>query len=249
MNEILVILKKDIRETVRSKTFILTIGAAIVVLFFLTNVTRDNVTAILEQGVTANELTGYVQPIVGGSLFTTAIIIAIYFSYCINSYTLLVEKTKRSLESLLCTPLSLRQFLFGKTLAMFVPSTILSLILTIVTFCVINIFIISPKLGYWIYPGIAPIITILICIPPIVLFLSALFHMLQLMISNVRLITVIFMIILVGTINGLVFSLRLSASSWPVVYISLGIAAVIALVDYFLYRVLTKEKIILSSKS
>ena len=82
------------------------IGAAIFVLYFLISIARDNINAILESEVTAVEPTSYIQAVIGGSLFTVALVITVYFCFLINSYTLLIEKTKRSLESLLCTPIS-----------------------------------------------------------------------------------------------------------------------------------------------
>jgi hypothetical protein len=111
-----------------------------------------------------------------------------------------------------------------------------------------NIFVVSPQVGHWIYPGVAPLVATLLVIPFIVLFLSALFSLLQLIITNVRWVNAAFMIIFIGTMNGLMFSLRFSASSWSVVYISLGVAAILAVADFFLAKLLTKERIILSSK-
>jgi ABC-2 type transport system permease protein len=248
MNEILAVVKKDLREILRIKSVLMGIGAAIFILYFLISIAGDNINAIMESEVMAVEPAGYIQAVIGGSLFTVALVITFYFCFLINSYTLLIEKTKRSLESLLCTPLSLRQFMVAKAMAMFVPGMVFGLVLTAGAFCLVNIYVVSPEVGHWIYPGVAPLVAILIGIPPVILFLSILFYLLQLIMSNVRLINGIFMVLLMGTLNGLMFTLRLSTSAWLAVYTSLGAAVVLAVSVFFVSRLLTKERIILSSK-
>ena len=114
--------------------------------------------------------------------------------------------------------------------------------------CAINVFVVSPEVGQWVYPGAAPLVATIIGVPLIALFLSAIFSLLQLIAANVRLVNVVFMVILIGTMNRLMFGLRISTSAWMVVYISLGVVVVLAVIVFFLSKLLTKEKIILSSK-
>jgi ABC-2 type transport system permease protein len=247
MKEISVIVKKDIKETVRTKAFLLSIAVIIVLIFVMLWTVRSNIGALLKTEIGIEPIR-YIQPIVSTTIFTVALVVTVYYSFIINSYTLLIEKTKRSLESLLCTPLSLKQFWFGKTMSMFIPSIILGFLFTLAAFCAVNLFVVSPKVGYWIYPGAAPLVAILLVVPAIVLFISALFYLLQLIIANVRLINVIFMFVLIFTFNGLMFGPGFSTSSWSIVLISLGVVAALALADFFLFRLVTKERIILSSK-
>jgi ABC-2 type transport system permease protein len=247
MKEILVIVKKDLKETVRNKVFLFSIAATVFVIFMMLNNVRNTIEALLKTNL-GWEPAGYLQPIVGITIYTVALIIAVYYSFIIDSYTLVIEKTKHSLESLLCTPLSLKQFWFGKTMSMFIPSVILGFLFTVGAFCALNIFIISPKIGYWIYPGAAPLVAIFVAVPAIVLFISALFYLLQLIIANLRLINIIFMLVLIAATNTLILGPVFSTSSWSLVFISLGIAAALGLANLFLFKLLTKERIVLTSK-
>jgi ABC-2 type transport system permease protein len=247
MKEILVIVKKDLKETVRNKVFLLSIAATVFVIFMMLNNVKNTIGALLKTNL-GWEPAGYLQPIVGITVYTVALIIAVYYSFIIDSYTLVIEKTKHSLESLLCTPLSLKQFWFGKTMSMFIPSIILGFLFTIGAFCALNIFIISPKVGHWIYPGAAPLVAIFVAVPAIVLFISALFYLLQLIITNLRLINIIFMLVFIAAMNTLILGPVFSTSSWSLVFISLGVAAALGLANLFLYKLLTKERIVLTSK-
>ena len=247
MKEMLVIVKKDLKETVRTKTFLISIALTILVVYYIVNNLERTIGALLKTN-TGIEHTAYVQPIIGITIFTVALVVAVYYSFIINSYTLLIEKTKHSLESLLCTPLTIKQFWFGKTMSMFLPSVVLGFLFTIAAFCAMNVFVIYPKLGYWIYPGALSSVAIIVAVPAIVLFLSALFYLLQLIIANVRLINIIFMFVLIITSNVLILGTGYLKSSWSLVYISMGAAMALALANFFLFQLLTKERIVLTSK-
>jgi ABC-2 type transport system permease protein len=247
MKEMMVIVKKDLKETVRNKIFILSMAVTIFLIYYMLNNVRNTIGTLLKTNA-GIEPSILIQPIIGITLFILALMTATYFSLMINSYTLLIEKTKHSLESLLCTPLSLKRFWFGKTLSMFIPSIVISFLLTIAAFCALNIFIVSPKVGHWIYPGAAHLVAIFIGIPAIVLFISALFYLLQLIIANVRTINIIFMCFVLVAINIFVLGPVMSTSSWSIVFISLGAAVVLGLANLFLVKLVTKERVILSSK-
>jgi ABC-type Na+ efflux pump permease subunit len=145
MKETWVIVKKDIKETVRTKTFLLSIALVIGLIFISFMLVRSHIEAQLLKTEKRIDPTSYIQPIVGNNIFAVSLIVTMYYSFIINNYTLLIEKTKRSLESLLCTPIDLKSFLLGKTLSMFIPSVLLGFLFTIAAFCAVNIFIVSPE--------------------------------------------------------------------------------------------------------
>src|SRR5271157_3317769 len=124
MKEMMVIVKKDLKETVRNKIFILSMAVVIFLVYYMLNNMKNTIVALLKTNTNVNPNI-LIQPIIGITLFILALMTASYFSLMINSYTLLIEKTKHSLESLLCTPLSLKKFWFGKTMSMFIPSIII----------------------------------------------------------------------------------------------------------------------------
>ena len=247
MTEMMVIVKKDIRETLRSKAFYFSTLISIFVVVTLVMSLQDGIMALIKPGASQSEVTAMVQPLIGAAMFLLCFMVTMLFCMYVNSYAVIIEKIKRSIESLLCTPLSLRQVWLGKSLAVFLPSAVLGLVFTLATTGVMMYFVAS-RSGYWIFPGIAPMIATFVMVPLIVFMLSTIAVILQLLIVNIRLVNVVFIAVIFGVGFGLSNFLSMASSSWGVIYGSVAVAAGLALLVYNLSRLLTKEKIILSSK-
>ena len=242
-------MKKDLRETLRTKAFYGSVGIVIFVLVALAAGLGGNINALIEQGTSPAEVASAIQTLMGTTAFTLSLIIMLLFCMYTNAYTLIMEKVKRSIESLLCTPLSLRQIWLGKTLAISLPSIVLGLLFTFGGIAGINHFFVVPELGHSIMPGAAPLVAILVVVPSIVFFFASLMIALQLIIANIRWISAA----LIGLVVAVMFGLsppilKFGSASWSIVFISLGVAAALALVTIFLSRLVTKERIVLSSK-
>jgi len=166
----------------------------------------------------------------------------------INAYAVTIEKVKRSIESLLGTPLSLRQICLGKSLAVFLPSVILGLVFTFCSIAGVNQFFTVPKMGHFIMPGAAPLAATLVAVPLIVFFLSSLLIAIQLIITSIRWVNAAIIGLIFAIGFGLSPSLRFGSESWSIVFFSLGIAIAFALLTVYLSRRVTKERIVLSSK-
>lgn len=249
MKKVMVIMKKDLRETLRTKAFYGSVGIVIFVLVALAAGLGGNISALIEQGTSPAEVASAIQTLMGTTAFTLSLIIMLLFCMYTNAYTLIMEKVKRSIESLLCTPLSLRQIWLGKTLAISLPSIVLGLLFTFGGIAGINQFFVVPELGHFIMPGAAPLVAIWVVVPFIVFFFASLMIALQLIIANVRWISAA----LIGLVVAVMFGLsppilKFGSASWSIVFISLGVAAALALVTIFLSRLVTKERIVLSSK-
>jgi ABC-2 type transport system permease protein len=248
MDEMLTLIKKDTNETIRTKAFLLSIVAILAFIYLIIAFAPNSINTLLRSEFPKDDMVTYVRSIVNSTVFTVSLVVAMYFSLAINSQSLLIEKTKRCLESLLCTPLSLMQLWIAKTLAMFIPSLLMSWVFMILTIITMNVLFILPKLHVWIYPAIGLTMASVIGIPLIVLFLSAILYLLQLIITNARVINIIFTIFLIVTLNSLLLGPKLSSSSWAIFFICDGIALVLAFINLFMSRLLTKERVILSSK-
>ncbi len=249
MRKVTVIMKKDLRETLRTKAFYGSMGIVIFVLVALAAGLGRNIDAVIEQETSLAEITSAIQPLMGTTAFTLSLMLMLLFCMYTNAYALTMEKVKRSIESLLCTPLSLRQICLGKSLAVFLPSVILGLLFTFGGVVGINQFFILPKLGHFVMPGAAPIVAILIIVPLIVFIFASLMIALQLIITNIHWINAA----LIGLVVAIMFGLsppvlEFGPASWSIVFISLGVAAALALVTIYLARLVTKERIVLSSK-
>lgn len=248
MREIMVIMKKDLGETLRTKALYVSIAIALFILVALGIGLGGVIQTLIEQGSSPVEITAAIQSVIGTTALMLSLMLMMLFSMYINAYTLTMEKVKRSMESLLCTPLSLRQVCLGKSLAVFLPSVVLGLVFTFGGIVGINQIFIVPKLGRFIMPGTAPLVAILVVVPLIVFFLVSLMIEVQLIITNIRWINAALMALIFGVGFGFSPVLKLGPSSWSMVLASLGIGAILALVVILLSPRVTKEKIILSSK-
>lgn len=248
MKKIMVIVKKDLRETLHTKAFYVSIAMVLFFMVMLGGAVRVQINTLVEKDLSPAEITSAAQPLMGTTVFMLSLMLMMLFCMYINAYTLTMEKVKRSLESLLCTPLSLRQICLGKSLAVFLPSVILGLLFAFGAIVGINQFFIAPQIGQFVMPGAAPLVATLVAVPLIVFFLVTLMIALQLIITNIRWIHAALMGLIFGVGFGLSPVLRFGSASWSIVFISLGVAAVLALVTIYLSRLVTKERIVLSSK-
>lgn len=245
----MVIMKKDLREALRTRSFYVSIGVMIFSLVVLGGTLgRSMIEGVIQEGLPAQTASA-IQPLVG----ILALLLALMFMllFCIQmNVPVMTEKMTRSIESLLCTPVTLRQIWLGKSLAMALPSVVLGLLFTFGGIAGINQFFIVPELGSFIMPGAAPLVAILVAVPLIVFFISSLVVALQLVTGSAWITAAL------GGLMGLIFGLgfgfssvlSFSSGAWNIVFICLGVAAVLALVTIFLSPRLTKEKVVLSSK-
>ena len=236
-------MKKDLKETFRTRAFYVSLGLVIFVMVMLGAEIGKGVTALAEEGNTAA-----IQALLGTLAFMLALMLMMLFCMYINAYTLTMEKVKRSIESLLCTPLSLKQICLGKSMAIFLPSLLLGWLFTFIGIILLNFIFISPQLGNFVMPGAAPLVAVLVIVPFIFFFLSVLVIILQLILTNIRWVNAILMGLFFGVGFGLSPFLEFGPASWNIVYGSLGIAAALALIIFFLFPLVSKEKIVLSSK-
>ena len=174
--------------------------------------------------------------------------LTIFFGMYINGYAVTMEKMKRSLESLLCTPVGLRGIWLGKTLAVFAPSAALRVAITFLGLFGTNAAVIEPKLGAFIMPDGAPLVAALVGVPAVAFPLMLLITGVQLILSNIRWVNIVFLALIFTVGFGLSQSLKLNSGSWSLVGVLFGIAALLALLSAFLARFLTPERVVLSSK-
>ena len=248
MKKLMVIMRKDLKETLRTKAFYVSIAIVIFILVALGMELGKIIGTLIKEGSSPAEITLTIQSLIGTTAFMLSLMLLMLFCMYINAYTVTMEKVKRSIESLLCTPLSLKQIWLGKSLAVFLPSVVLGLVFTFGGIVGINQFSIVPAVGHFVMPGVAPLVAILVIVPLIVFFLASLLIALQLIITNIRWINsaLIAAIFIVGF--ALSPALKFGSASWNIVFISLGVAAALALVTIYLSRLITKERIMLSSK-
>jgi ABC-2 type transport system permease protein len=156
------------------------------------------------------------------------------------------EKSRGNIESLMATPLSVKDIWIAKSLAVFIPGMVLGEILTLAALLAVNYIYFVPKIGFvythWI--GLSSFLAV----PLIYLCLSLLVHLIGLTgkpaTSNV--IIQIFLPIVLSLMINLMLHHILDTTSWPFTLANFGIAAVIIIIVIFLQPRITRERIVLS---
>ena len=100
MEKAMVMMKKDLRETLRTKAFYVSVGIVIFVLVAIAAGLGRNISALIEQGTSPAEVASAIQALIGTTAFTLSLILTLLFCMYTNAYTLIMEKVKRSIESL-----------------------------------------------------------------------------------------------------------------------------------------------------
>jgi ABC-2 type transport system permease protein len=238
---------KDIREALRSRSTYLYIA----LLFFLTFTYFSNFTAVMNRAIEANSSQGVIIQV--SRLFLNSVASTLVMMYSVlmctifAAYSVIVDKAKRNLESLMATPISLKQIWMAKTLGVTVPSVAIALGVTLVGYLVMNFMLVIPYTHSFIVPDLWVILTDLVLVPILIFFVVALVLYLQLIVSNPRVANLIF----TGVFLLLFFGVNIITEmglevDYSLIY--LGLIILCSGLTYIFSLSLTKERIILSNK-
>ena len=159
------------------------------------------------------------------------------------------EKAKGPIEALLATPLTVREVWIGKSLAIFLPAYVMGLVATVIVVLAMNFGSILPATGHFVLP-LPEALTGIIILPLWMCALISLGILFSLITNPVIGQTIIMfigvlMLQVVGQVGGRTIWLL---PSWDWALYNLAGAALLGLITFYLSRLLTKEKIVLSSK-
>lgn len=167
----------------------------------------------------------------------------------LNSFgfqTMVREKERGNLQSLLATPLKDTDIWLGKSLAVFLPGLVLATVLTGLALIIINAIYFIPETGFLITPHI--VINGFVVAPFIYLFLVPLVHLVGYtdtpMTGNV--IAQVFLPVITTLMINLTLRNVVEINSWLFAGINIGIAVIIGILVFSLRSQLTPERIILS---
>ncbi len=175
-----------------------------------------------------------------------------FFACNISSTTVVLDKTKRNLESLMVTPLSIRQVWLGKCLGVTIPSVMIGFGVAIFAYLVIALGEVAPHTHTLIGPSPLAIVSGLVIVPILVFSVVLLVTHLQLVISNPRVGSFVFAAIFIVVLGGLLFAVYyfpvrgISINYYPLVY--LGLIVVVGGAAIAASHSLTKERVVLSTK-
>jgi ABC-2 type transport system permease protein len=243
-NKLLVIARKDISEAFRSRSTYIVILVMILLSFvYISNYNNyvkglGNKQLIIDYSRSFLNSLAYVLP----AMFST------YVCSIFANYAVVVDKAKRNLESLMASPVSIKQIWLGKSLAVTLPSLGVGLAIAIISFLVMDIGFVAPKAGGLVIPDPLAFVSTFILVPILVFGIVTIVTYIQLVVTNPRIGNFVFsgiFILLFFGINAL-GGFGVSIRYFSLVY--LGLIILCAVVSYILSLSLTKEKVLLSSK-
>jgi hypothetical protein len=242
-----IVLNRDFKELRKTGAFIL-----ITVLFTIITIAASVLIVVLlrRQISQGNE---FIKPVLELIISLVAyflpLSIIMTFIWAFSNLTIIQEKIRGNVESLLATPLNPTEIWIAKSLAIFLPGYLMSVISTIVVLASVNFFVAIPFTGNFIMP-IPLVITNFIANP--LLFLGLLLFVVLFSLTNNPdiAITPTFLVgfgLMIGIPLGVAMG-KIDLASWIFALFTVGGAVVFFAVDLGLYHLLTKENIVLSGK-
>jgi ABC-type Na+ efflux pump permease subunit len=165
-------------------------------------------------------------------------------SYAFQS--LVREKSRGVINSLLATPLKAGDIWAAKSLAVFLPGLVMGEIFAVVVMIAVNYYYFVAETGFLMNPWIA--LSTFLCAPLVYLALSFLVHIVGLTgkPATANAIVQVFLPVFVTLMINLIVRDILDASSWTFTLINFGIAAAIGIAAFSLRSRLKNETIVLS---
>lgn len=176
------------------------------------------------------------------SVFFLSTAVGFFVVYMSTSQIFLREKLDKVIETILCTPLTLREIWLGKVLAVGTFSYLLSIITAVVIITASSFFYSAP-----LFPGVTVFFHVFAGIPVFVTAIAGLIGFLQLYLGlrENRIINFIIFVPVFGALYGVGYVLGSNtAISWSYTGILLLISVLLMSIAIYLIRHLSKERII-----
>jgi ABC-2 type transport system permease protein len=174
------------------------------------------------------------------------------FACNLTSAGLVFEKQKRSLESLLATPVSVKRVWVGKSMGAALSGVMIGLTMSVFAYCIIAFGEVYPRIHTAIAPSALAFLSGLILVPATVLLVSMLVSYIQLVATNPRMGNLVYGLTLLLVWGVLFFAsyylplVGVSIDYYPLIFV--GLILLLSGGCYLCSRGLSKEKVVLSSK-
>lgn len=217
----------------------------------ITNIRRNK--GLLFAGLYVGGLFGVLNVVLSGqvsainnTVFSAALLVGVFVGYSFSGQVFLREKREKVIETLLCTPLSLKAIWLGKVVGATVPAYLFSLLTVSLVIIVSNIITQSLLL-----PSIAILIHILGVVPVFIASTISLIGFCQFLLGMRENKIMGFLIVLMllpfmypSILSGLIRGDMNSVVSWLEVEICLIVSVLLLAFTTYLSRYLNKEKIV-----
>jgi len=245
MNKIGLIINKSIRNNLRSKS--MTVGLVIIAMMITAGIALFFCILLIAPEVVKASPNRANLEIYLSLIIYSACLIGVGIN--LNVFTFLPmarEKSRGNIESLLATPLKVKEIWIAKSLAVFLPGLVLGELLTLICLISVNYIYFVPRIGFLFTPWIA--VSSFFAVPLIYLCLSFLVQLIGLTgkTATGNIIVQIFLPVITTLMINLMLHRVLDAASWTFTLTNLGIAAVLAVIVIFLQPRLIRERIVLA---
>ena len=227
MNKIFIVAGKEIQELVNNKRTLIT-GVFFALWFSV-------FTSLAVKGVGS-------PAALNNSVFYMALMIGVFIAYIFSGQVFLQEKREKIVETLLCTPLSLRSIWVGKVIGVALPAHLVSILTAALVVIISNVL--SPSL---LFPSAAVLFHLSVVVPAFIAFAVGLMGFCQFLLG-MRENAIIGLLVFVVLFGALTLTNNITKGGFTVSWSGVGVLLVIAvlllaLVSY-LTRYLSKERIV-----
>jgi ABC-type Na+ efflux pump permease subunit len=247
MRKIWIIARKDILEAMRSRSTYVFILIMAVVTFSVISSYTTTIHNLQSQGASSQTIYNASFSFLNNNAYVLPMMYSIFVCTIFANYSVILDKARRNIESLMATPVSLTQIWLGKSLAVTLPSIMVGIGVALIAYIVMNYGFVIPQTHRFIFPEALAVVSALILVPILIFVIVTIVIYVQLVISNPRIanlvFTVIFLVLLFGA-NALGF-LGI-AVNFALIY--MGMIILCTIISFGLSRSLTKERVLLSSK-
>ncbi len=172
------------------------------------------------------------------SVFSVALLAGVLVGYMFSGRVFLREKRERIIETLLCTPLSLKSIWFGKVVGVTIPAYLISLLTVALVTIVSNI-----TLHSLLFPSVVILIHTLVVVPVFITSVISLMGFCQFW-FGMRENKIIGYLVMLGLLP-IIFPYNMSLDvSWVEVVVLLVVSVLLLAITTYLSRYLSKEKIV-----
>jgi len=247
LRKIGIIFKRDFKELRQTNTFLI-----ISIIFSVVTIAITvSVSIILsrQEWIGQKAARPILDLIVGLIAYFLPLTILMTFIWTFSSLPVVKEKVNGNIASLMATTLTPKEIWWGKSLAIFIPSYVISVISTMIVLLTVNLSVIVPATGDFLLP--LPLFLVSLILNPLLLLGLLLFIMLFSLANNPNIAITPSFLVGFGLMMGIPLGMAsgdIKLSSWSFSLWYLVGVIIVWIVIFVLSRILTKENIVLSSK-
>lgn len=247
MEKTSIIFKRDFRELRKTNTFLI----ISIVFSAVTIAIAVSVSIILhrQEWIGLGAARPVLELIVGLIAYFLPLTVLMTFIWAFSSLPVVKEKINGNISSLLATTLRPKEIWLGKSLAIFIPGYVISIISTMIVLLVVNLSVIVPATGNFLLP--LPLFLVSLILNPLLLLGLLLFIILFSLANNPDIAIAPSFLVGFGLMMGIPLGIALGTInlvSWSFSLWYLAGVIIVWIIVFFLTRLLTKENIVLSSK-